>query len=201
MVAYSWESIFKTKNSMTKKITITVFVFLCVMTKTFGQQNETKPKKWGIETNLVWPFFPGINIWQVKFTPIISQRTKTSTELIIGAFYRNTKDDPNAMVHKEIGGTVGLRHFFYKGFHVEVVSHITSATEEKNKLDGKDYTGLAITPELYAGCRFEFKKQSKVTYYLTPQLGFGKNILAQIGPETEKSSVFPILSLLVGFRF
>jgi hypothetical protein len=189
------------KTSFISCLLLFAMVFINLSNPSFGQQNEINPKKWGIETNLVWPFFPSINIWQVKVTPVISQKANKSTELIIGAFYRNTSDDPNALVHKEIGGTVGLRRFFNKGFHVEIVSHITSASEEGNKKDGKNYTGLAITPELYAGYRFEFKQQNKVSLYLTPQVGFGKNVLAQIGPETEKSSVFPVISLLAGFRF
>lgn len=191
---------------MTKKILLSTVIFSLNVLFLHAQSDEKEisgiTKKYGIETNLVWPFIPGINIGQLKFTPVIYKSEKQSGELILGFMYRNTSEDENAEVHKEIGGILGYRQFLFKGFHVEFNAQITSASAERNKIDNKDYNSPAVTTELYTGYRFELAKQNRISWYLIPQVGIGSNIYSKLGPETESSNgIFPIVSLLGGFRF
>ena len=159
-------------------------------------------KRYGIETNLVWPFVPGINIWQLKSATVIHQGRQQSGEFILGALYRRTLQDENAAVHREIGGILGYRHFFYKGLHAEFNTHLTAAAALQNKIDQRDYRSFAFTTELYAGYRFEMARPRRVSFYLTPQVGLGRNLYAALGPESETGSgIFPIASLLAGIRF
>lgn len=178
-------------------LSITLLAAVVVTPSVSAQSN----KKWAVETNVVWPFVPGINITQVKVAPLLWQTERQQGELILGAMYRNTSEDENADIHREIGATLGYRHFWVKGFHTELVVHITYAEEIRNKADDLNYRGLALTPEVYTGYRFDFSRNRRVSLYLTPQLGFGKNVYADLGPETEKSKAFPVLSLLAGVRF
>ncbi len=177
---------------------------LFVLTNKLSAQNATIPnlKKWGIEFNPIWPFVPGVEIYTAKATRTVWTKKNAHSDVTFGILWRpGTFNDENAEKFSEIGANIGYRHYFWKGFHTELAIYPLFAKETKNKIDGKDYKGFALTTEFYSGYKFNFRKDKKVLVYLMPQVGIGYVSISKLGSETETNSPFPTLNLQVGVSF
>lgn len=157
---------------------------------------------WGAEVNPLWPFVPGVGIYTAKATYTFWNRGLAHGDFTFGVLWRpGTSGDENAERFSEFGLNVGYRHYFWKGFHLEMAFYPSIAQETNNKIDGKDYRGFALTTELYTGYKFNLANRSNYSFYLMPQAGIGYNPISNLGPQTEESSAFPTLNLQVGLNF
>lgn len=131
-----------------------------------AQQSEAS---WGVEFNVVWPFVPGVEIHTAKVTSEVWQQNELAGELTFGVLVRpGTRDDENAEVFREFGLNIGYRQYFWRGAHLELALYPSWAIQEGNLVDGQDYSGFALTTELYGGYRFDVVSTDPVTFYLAP---------------------------------
>jgi hypothetical protein len=159
-------------------------------------------KNWGVEFNVVWPFVPGVEIYTAKATRTLWAKGNAHGDLTFGFLWRpGTTEDENAEEFSEIGANIGYRHYFWKGLHAELALYPSFAQETKNKIDGQDYEGFAMTTEFYAGYKFDVFNRAKYSFYLMPQAGIGYNVISNLGPETEENAPFPTLNLQIGINF
>jgi hypothetical protein len=180
---------------------ITLSLFCSIFTSEAQESSNARPK-FGAEFNLVWPFVPGVEIYTGKLSTEILHHSSFSGELLTGFLLRpGTKNDPNADIFREYGIGIGYRQYLAKGFHLELMLFPSYATEIKNKKDGKDYRGFAMTTEFYAGYRFDLIKWQQKAFYLLPQAGIGYTVISNLGPASEADAPFPALNLQIGVRF
>jgi hypothetical protein len=159
-------------------------------------------KKFTIEANVVWPFVPGVEIYNFRVPIAIQLSPSFKSDIVLGTVIRpKMTDDENAEEFSEYGLGLGYRHYIWKGFHIEPAVYFSYAMEKGNKMDGNDYSGLAITTELYAGYLFDIKQTNSYSLYSIFQTGIGGSPYQNLGPETEKGGVFPVISLLIGWSF
>lgn len=185
---------------MKKMILIALMTFISVINST--AQNSVSDKKWGIETELVQPFIPGVGIFKVvgSYQPenIIAD---TKTEILFGLYFRpNVKNHDVVEEIDEYLTLVGFRQYIWNGLHVEFMNYLGYAWGTKNKIDGKDYSDIAWLAELSLGYKFNVMSVGNSNLYILPQFGFMKGIHTYIGPR-KKADEFITGELNIGFEF
>lgn len=189
-----------------KKTIVTLAMGITCLTVFFAQAQNGKPaeqpKKWGLECNVLWPFVPGVEIYTFKATYTLWTKNQMHGDFTFGILARpGTLNDDNAEKFSEIGMNTGYRQYFWKGLHAELAVYPSLAKETRNKKDGENYQGFALTMECYAGYQFSFSKEKSVSWYVMPQAGIGYNAISNLGPATRENAPFPTLNVQVGINF
>jgi hypothetical protein len=190
---------------MKRKLSLIIVTVLLINSKSFCQSGFEKPKKWGIETELIQPFLENVGIIRIEATKIITARNKKRGDLILGAYIRpNVKHDVVEKIN-EYMLIAGYRQYFWKGLHVEAKANIGYAWGTKNLIDGKDYETSTIFWESNLGYKFNVANKTKSSIYVIPQFGVlgnakGNNTV-NIGPRGGKSDTFIQGGLIIGVNF
>lgn len=182
---------------------IATLLSLLVHRSLFAQSLGADPK-WGIETELFQPFIPTVHIITLKATKTIWGSASTQHgDLMLGIYARPYIAHDVVEWIEEYMLSVGYRHYFVKGFHAEAQYLAGYVYGENNKIDGQDYESFVHFAEASIGYRFQFAKQRKVGWYITPQFGYlqGLNDELIIGPRGGKPDYFVIGKLLAGVTF
>jgi hypothetical protein len=166
-----------------------------------AQNSAVQPRKWGIETELVQPFLPTVNIARIQATYTLTAPEKRRGDLVLGAYMRpNVKHDVVEKIN-EYMAVVGYRQYLWKGLNLEGKSNMGYAWGTKNLFDGKDYHTPTWFWEANIGYKVDFLKKQKNNLYAIAQFGAIGNIVADIGPRGGKPDTFLQGNLLVGIHF
>ncbi len=191
---------------MKQTISILGIVLLLMNSKAFAQTNNDAPKKWGIETELVQPFLPTVNIIRIQATRTLTPLdSKMKGDLIIGGYIRpNVKHDVVEKIN-EYMVILGYRQYFWKGLHLEAKMNMGYAWGTKNLIDGKNYETSTFFWESNLGYKFNLINKSKTSLYVIPQFGVignakGENTV-NIGPRGGKPDTFIQGGLIIGINF
>jgi hypothetical protein len=191
---------------MTKSIQILSALLLLYGSQAFSQTSTEIPKKWGLETELVQPFLPTVNIIRLQATRTLTKpESKMKGDLLLGMYIRpNVKHDVVEKIN-EYMLILGYRQYFWKGLHLEAKANLGYAWGTKNLIDGKDYETSTIFWESNLGYKFNLTNKTKSSLYLIPQFGVlgnakGENTV-NIGPRGGKPDTFIQGSLIVGINF
>jgi hypothetical protein len=191
---------------MTKSIQIFAVMLLLSSSQAFSQTSSDSPKKWGLETELVQPFLPTVNIVRFQATRTITKpESKMKGDLLFGMYIRpNVKHDVVEKIN-EYMLILGYRQYFWKGLHLEAKANVGYAWGTKNLIDGKDYETSTIFWESNLGYKFNLTNKTKSSLYLIPQFGVlgnakGENTV-NIGPRGGKPDTFIQGNLIVGINF
>ncbi len=169
-------------------------------------QSQENFHKWSLETELVQPFIPTVNIIRIQAVRNINKpEAKLKSELLLGAYIRpNVKHDVVEKIN-EYMLMAGYRQYLWKGLHLEGKANIGYAWGTKNLIDGKDYETSTIFYESNFGYKFNLTKKNKNNIYLIPQFGVlgnakGENTV-NIGPRGGKPDVFLQGNFNLGINF
>lgn len=191
---------------MTKSIQILSALLLLYGSQAFSQTSTEIPKKWGLETELVQPFLPTVNIIRLQATRTLTKpESKMKGDLLFGMYIRpNVKHDVVEKIN-EYMLILGYRQYFWKGLHLEAKANLGYAWGTKNLIDGKDYETSTIFWETNLGYKFNLTNKTKSSLYVIPQFGVignakGENTV-NIGPRGGKPDTFIQGSLIVGINF
>jgi hypothetical protein len=191
---------------MTKSIQIFAVSLLLGSSQAFSQISSESPIKWGLETELVQPFLPTVNIIRLQATRTITKpESKMKGDLLFGMYIRpNVKHDVVEKIN-EYMLILGYRQYFWKGLHLEAKANVGYAWGTKNLIDAKDYETSTIFWESNLGYKFNLTNKTKSSLYLIPQFGIignakGENTV-NIGPRGGKPDTFIQGSLIVGINF
>ncbi len=191
---------------MKQSISIFSIALLLFISKAFAQTNDVAPKKWGIETELVQPFLPTVNIIRIQATRTLTPLdNKMKGDLIIGGYFRpNVKHDVVEKIN-EYMVILGYRQYFWKGLHLEAKMNMGYAWGANNLIDGKDYETSTFFWESNLGYKFNLISKSKSSLYVIPQFGVignakGENTV-NIGPRGGKPDTFIQGGLIIGINF
>ncbi len=166
---------------------------------------DSTPKKWGIETELVQPFLPNVGIIRLQASYTLTASEKRKGDVLIGAYIRpNVKHDVVEKIN-EYMLILGYRQYFWKGLHLEAKANVGYAWGTKNLIDGKDYETTTVFWEANLGYKFKLTDKTKTSLYLIPQFGAignakGENTV-NIGPRGGKPDTFIQGGLVVGVNF
>jgi hypothetical protein len=191
---------------MTKSIQIFSALLLLMSSQAFSQTSSDSPKKWGLETELVQPFLPTVNIVRLQATRTLTKpESKMKGDLLFGMYIRpNVKHDVVEKIN-EYMLILGYRQYFWKGLHLEGKANVGYAWGTKNLIDGKDYETSTIFWESNLGYKFNLTNNTKSSLYVIPQFGIignakGENTV-NIGPRGGKPDAFIQGGLVVGINF
>ena len=134
---------------------------------------EPAASRVGLETNVLWPFIPGVGIYSAKATLPLWSAGELEGELTLGFLYRPPLFRDTEGTFSELGLNLGYRQFLWKGLNVELALWPSRATLLDNVVDGRDYVSWGLTTELYAGWRFDFAGPGGLDFYILPQVGAG----------------------------
>jgi hypothetical protein len=191
---------------MTKSIKTLSILLLLFSGRALSQTNTDTPKKWGLETELVQPFLPTVNIIRIQATrTLTSADSKMKGDLIFGMYIRpNVKHDVVEKIN-EYMLILGYRQYFWKGLHLEAKANMGYAWGTKNLIDGRDYETSTLFWEANLGYKFNVLYKPKSSLYLIPQFGAlgnakGENTV-NIGPRGGKPDTFIQGGLIIGVNF
>jgi hypothetical protein len=191
---------------MKKSIQILSVLLLLGSIRALSQTNIENPKKWGLETELVQPFLPTVNIIRIQATRTLTKlESKMKGDLLFGMYIRpNVKHDVVEKIN-EYMLAVGYRQYFWKGLHLEAKVNVGYAWGTKNLIDGKDYETSTIFWESNLGYQLNVLKKAKSNLYLIPQFGIIGNAKGEntenIGPRGGKPDTFIQGGLIIGLNF
>jgi len=183
------------------KILMFIAVFSIGISVNAQTNSNYQDKKWGVETELIQPFLPTIEIFQFQLTrTIFNFESGQKGDLVLGAYLRpNVKHE----VVEEISEYmlfIGYRHFFWKGFHAEGGMNTGYYWGHKNLVDGKDYEGVGMYYEANIGYKLDFGK-NKMFYFMLQAGIIGTMGLSDIGPRNGETDHFPQGALYIGVNF
>jgi hypothetical protein len=187
------------KSIITLALSITCCSFQFAKAQTKAEIINTH--KWGIETELVQPFIPTVNIIRCQATRTFYSATTTHGDLLLGAWIRPNVEHDVVEKINEYMAVVGYRQYIWKGLHIEAKSNMGYAWGTKNLIDGKDYETPTWFWESNFGYKLNFANNAKRSFYLIVNAGGLGNIVADIGPRGGKADNFLQAGLLFGINF
>jgi hypothetical protein len=168
-------------------------------------QGERPGHRSGIETDLLWPVFPGA--FRAHFTRTLWQKGHWRGDAIAGlnVDFPVNRDTEGRFADYSIA--TGYRQYFWRGLHVEFSQTTGLGVLEKHVATGRDYRSFDWLVSAYTGYRFSLGKGG---FYLLPQLGLAavlyksnpwpifedKTLSKQVGERP-----FPLASVRFGYNF
>jgi hypothetical protein len=177
-----------------------IYLFSAITNAQTNTNANGKKYPWGFEADLIQPFVPTVNIFNLQLTrTILNSSSGQKGDLVIGAYLRPNVEHDVVEEIDEYMLLLAYRHYFWKGFHVEGGVNTGGYYGTKNLIDGKDYNGFGMFWETNMGYKFNVGKQKR--FYILPQFGALGNIVADIGPRGGKPDNFIQGNLFIGINF
>ncbi len=176
-----------------------------LLTNSITAQTEQKDSKFGIETDILWPFL--VRTTRTHFTANLWQNGHLRGDVYVGLnidFPRNRETEGR---FADYSLASGYRQYFWKGLHVEFSQTTGLGVLQNHVTTGKTYHSFDWLITGYFGYKFEFVRKK---LYVIPQFGvagviyksnpwpiFEDNTLTKEVGE----SPFPLGSLRFGLNF
>ena len=157
------------------KNTLTVILFLFIVNRSFAQQLEkVQPPqpKWGLETNVLWPIFPG-NLIRVQATRTLWQKQHLKGDVLVGFNVNFPQDRTTEGRFSDYSLVTGYRQYLYRGFHVEVNQQIGYGSLQNHVTTDKEYRSLDWGVQLLGGYKYDIPN---TRWYTAVQLGVGGTV-------------------------
>ena len=150
-----------------------LFIILLTQLNTIPIFAQTQPKdsKYALETDILWPFFPGAT--RTHFTARLWQKGHLRGDIYAGInidFARNRETEGR---FADYSLATGYRQYFWKGLHAEFSQTTGIGVLQNHVTTGKTYNSFDWLVSGYVGYKFEFAKKK---YYLLPQFGIARVI-------------------------
>lgn len=165
------------------KQTIIILGMVLMMTTTsFGQKVENTSIL-GVETDILWPFFPGLTRTQATIT--LWQDGDLRGDLLAGvnSFFPDDRETEGRFSEYSI--VTGYRQYLWKGLHVEFSQSTGMGVLDNHVSNGKSYTSYDWAVTGYVGYRFELAEFDPISVikslYIIPQFGV-ENIIYKSNP-------------------
>lgn len=163
---------------------------------------ESAPR-WGLETELVQPFIPGVHIGRLRASRTLwGQPSGLRGDLLAGVYLRPDVDHDIVDTIDEYLLSLGYRQYFVRGLHADVALEAGWVWGHENLIDGKDYSTPVLLLDANLGYRIDLLSPDggsrRYGIYLSPQAGVLAGLATDIGPRGGKSDVFLQGKLLLG---
>lgn len=164
------------ENNM-KQIILICGMILMMTTTSFGQKVENTSTL-GVETDILWPFFPGLTRTQATIT--LWQDGDVKGDLLVGinSFFPDDRETEGRFSEYSI--VTGYRQYLWQGLHVEFSQSTGMGMLDNHVTTGKSYKSYDWAVTGYIGYKFElttFNSTSVIkSLYLIPQFGIERVI-------------------------
>lgn len=148
-----------------KKPVISI-VWLILSTASALAQNGQKEGRYGLETDILWPFFPGAT--RTHFTVKLWQKGHLRGDVYVGINVDFPQDRETEGRFADYSIASGYRQYLWKGFHVEFSQTTGLGVLQDHVTTGKTYNSFDWLVSGYMGYKFEFAQRR---FYLLPQFG------------------------------
>lgn len=159
------------ENNM--KQTILIFAMVLTMTSTLLSQKVENSSTFAVETDILWPFFPGLTRTQATITLLQDGDLKGDLLVGVNSFF---PDDRETEGHfSEYSIVTGYRQYLWQGLHVEFSQSTGMSVLDNHVTSRKSYTSYDWAVTGYIGYKFdlaEFNPTSVIkSLYIIPQFG------------------------------
>ena len=129
-------------------------------------QAEQKPRKYSIETDILWPFFPGAT--RTHFLIKLWQKGHFRGDVYIGinVDFPQNRETEGRFADYSIAS--GYRQYLWKGLHIEYSQTTGLGILQNHVTTGKTYYSFDWLVTGYIGYKFEFAWKK---LYVLPQFG------------------------------
>jgi hypothetical protein len=134
-------------------------------------QIEKKESAYGLETDILWPFFPGAT--RTHFTIKLWEKGNLRGDVYIGinVDFPQNRETEGRFADYSIAS--GYRQYFWKGLHVEFSQTTGLGVLQNHVTTGKTYNSFDWLGTGYIGYKFQFSKKK---FYVLPQFGIAQVI-------------------------
>jgi hypothetical protein len=131
-----------------------------------GMAQTQKSGKYAIETDILWPFFPGAT--RSHFIMTTWQKGGWRGDVYLGLNVDFPQDRETEGRFADYSMASGYRQYFWKGLHVEFSQTTGLGVLQNHVTTGKTYRSLDWLISGYVGYRFDFARKK---LYVLPQFG------------------------------
>lgn len=148
------------------KKTIFLFVLVSVLTMNVSAQSEEKQSKFGIETDILWPFVAQAS--RTHFTVKLWQKGNLRGDVYVGLNFDFPRDRETEGRFADYSLASGYRQYFWKGLNLEFSQTTGLGILQNHVSTRKTYQSFDWLVSGYIGYKFEFAKKK---LYVLPQFG------------------------------
>lgn len=144
---------------------------LILLTPSIFAQTKQNESKYGLETDILWPFFPGAT--RTHFTVKLWQKGHLRGDIYAGinVDFPQNRETEGRFADYSIAS--GYRQYFWKGLHVEYSQTTGLGVLQNHVTTGKTYNSFDWLATGYVGYKFEFAQKK---FYVLPQFGVARVI-------------------------
>jgi hypothetical protein len=129
-------------------------------------QTKEKIKRYGIETDILWPFFPGAT--RTHFTIKLWEKGHFRGDIYVGINVDFPKNRETEGRFADYSIASGYRQYFWKGLHLEFSQTTGLGVLQNHVTTGQTYYGFDWLISGYVGYKVEFFRKK---LYVIPQFG------------------------------
>ena len=137
-----------------------------LLTMNVFAQSESKESKFGLETDILWPFI--VQTTRTHFTIKLWQKGNLRGDIYAGVNIDFPRDRETEGRFADYSLATGYRQYFWKGLHLEFSQTTGLGVLQNHVTTGKTYKSFDWLVSGYIGYKFEFAKKK---LYLLPQFG------------------------------
>jgi hypothetical protein len=151
------------------KQSLFIVTILCILTTSAFAQTDKKESKYGFETDVLWPFFPGAT--RTHFTIKLWEKGNLRGDVYIGinVDFPQNRETEGRFADYSIAS--GYRQYLWKGFHLEFSQTTGIGVLQNHVTTGKTYNSFDWLGTGYVGYKFEFSNKK---LYILPQFGIAR---------------------------
>jgi hypothetical protein len=148
------------------KKSILLIGLVSMLTMNAFAQNDSKESKFGLETDILWPFL--VQTTRTHFTIKLWQKGNLRGDVYAGVNIDFPEERETEGRFADYSLATGYRQYFWKGLHLEFSQTTGLGVLENHVTTGKTYNSFDWLITGYVGYKFEFAKKK---LYVIPQFG------------------------------
>jgi len=148
------------------KNSLPIALFLSFVTCFLTAQSEQSAYNYGLETDILWPIFPGAT--RTHFTVKLWQKGHLRGDVYVGINidFPQNRDTEGRFADYSLAS--GYRQYVWKGLHIEFSQTTGLGVLQNHVTQGETYHSFDWLVTGYIGYKFEFSRQK---FYILPQFG------------------------------
>lgn len=147
------------------KFSFLLALFITVAT-VLPAQGEPQTPRFGLETDILWPIFPGAT--RTHFTRTIWQDGALRGDVYVGVNADFPQERETEGRFSDYSIASGYRQYLWRGFHLEFSQTTGVGVLQDHVTTGRTYRSFDWLMSAYAGYRIDLGRKR---YYLLPQIG------------------------------
>lgn len=159
-----------------QKSTLLFLLLAAFASNLSAQSNPVQSHKFGLETDVLWPFFPGAT--RTHLTYKLWQKGHLRGDVYVGLNVDFPQDRETEGRFADYSLASGYRQYLWQGLHLEFSQTTGLGVLQNHVTTGQTYRSFDWLVTGYVGYKFDFAKNK---FYLLPQFGVA-NVLYKSNP-------------------